>query len=133
MFKSTLRYVDILSNLTVAYNASFHLSIRATPESINIGNEDVIRKRLYKPKQLPLIWKFKTGDTVWLQQTRRSLKRGYPPSWTDEIFMVKRWIPTNLLTYSVYNYHEEVIEGKFYTEELQKLSKKTKCTKLKKC
>jgi len=120
-FKSTLRYIDILEALTLAYNESFHRSIKTSPTSVNLDNEDKIRKLLYRPKQLPLHWQFKTGDTVCL---RRQFKKGYLPSWTDKIFTVKRCIPTDPPTYSVSDYHDEDIEGKFYAEELQKVVKK---------
>ena len=122
-FKSSLRYIDVLSALTHAYNESFHRSIKATPASVNITNEGEIRKRLYTPKKLPLHWKFAVSDKVRLRQARRPFKKGYLPSWTTEIFTVKSCIPTDPPTYQVRDYNGEDIEGKFYAEELQKVIK----------
>jgi hypothetical protein len=123
-FASTLRYIDVLDGLTSAYNESFHRSIKAAPASVTLQNEGTIRSHLYKPKRLPLIWKFKSGETVRLRQARRPFKKGYLPSWTDEIFTVTRCIPTDPPTYAVCDYGGENIEGKFYAEELQKVIKK---------
>jgi len=53
-FKSTLRYIDILEALTLAYNESFHRSIKTSLTSVNLDNEEKIRKLLYLPMQLPL-------------------------------------------------------------------------------
>jgi len=129
-FKSTLHYIYILEALTSAYNESFHRSIKTSPTSGHLDNEDEIRKLLYRPKQLPLHWKFKTGDIVRLRQARHPFKKGYLPSWTDEIFTVKQCIPTNPPTYLVSDYHKEDIDGKFYAEELQKVVKKNDVYKI---
>ena len=122
-YKSSMRYVDILNSLTSAYNDSFHRSIKASPNSVNLDNEDEIRKKLYAPKRLPLRWKFHVGDKVRLCQAKRVFKKGYLPGWTTEIFTIKSRVPTDPPTYEIDDLLGETVQGKFYTDELQKVLK----------
>ena len=123
-FKSTERYIDVLQNFVTAYNASYHRTIKTSPNSVNVNNESEIRSLLYVPKKLPLKWKFDVGDQVRLTQSRRTFRKGYLPQWTTEIFTVNSRIPTDPPTYQIVDYGKEDIIGKFYAEELQKVIKK---------
>ena len=50
-------------------------------------------------------------------------KKGYVEGWTDEIFTVSTRYPTDPATYGVKDYDGEDIKGKFYEQELQKMTK----------
>jgi len=120
---STTRYIDVLDQFVDSYNNTFHRSIKMSPTQVNAQNEDDVRRRLYSPKKLPLKWKYKVGDTVRIKQSRRTFKKGYLPSWTEEIFTIKSLYPSDPPTYILQDYLGEGIKGKFYEEELQVVHK----------
>jgi hypothetical protein len=122
-YKNTNRYLDVLQDLMTAYNRSFHRSIKAAPIDVNFQNENAIRKQLYKPKKLPVRFKFRANDKVRISQSRLPFQKGYLPTWSIEIFNVKECVPTDPATYKIVDYVGDPVEGKFYAEELQKVTK----------
>ena len=68
-------------------------------------------------------FKFKLGDQVHISKSRHTFKKGYLPSWTQEIFTVTKIIPRVPPVYRLQDYDEDKIEGVFYAEELQKVHK----------
>ena len=92
-------------------------------------------KKLYgkswtKPRRK---FKFKLGDQVRISKSRRTFKKGYLPSWTQEIFTVTKIIPrVPPVVYRLQDYAEDEIEGVFYAEELQKAHKSDDIYKIEK-
>ena len=82
--KSTIRYIDVLDDLLHSYN-TFHRTMKMTLSEVNAQNVEEIRARLHRPKS-KLVWKFRVGDQVRNARGEREFKKGYLPSWTDEIF-----------------------------------------------
>ena len=69
---------------------------------------------------------FKLGDQVRIKKSRRTFKKGYLPSLTQEIFTVTKIIPV----YRLRDYaDDDQIESVFYAEELQKVHKSDGITK----
>ena len=66
--------------------------------------------------------KFKLGDQVRISKSRRTFKKSYLPSWTQEIFTITKIIPRVPPVYRLREYAEHEIEGFFYAE-LQKVHK----------
>ena len=122
--RSTLRYVDVLKDLVSSYNNTRHSAIKTSPLRVTIHNEDKIRRRLYKPKKLPLKWRYKVGETVRILQGKRAFKKGYLPNWTEEIFTIDALYPSDPTTYILRDYNGERIKGKFYEAEIQKIDKR---------
>ena len=65
--------------------------------------------------------KFKLGDQVHISKSRCTFKKGYLPSWTQEIFTVTKIIPRVPPVYRLQDYADNEIDGVFYAEELQKV------------
>ena len=130
--KSTLRYVDILQDLMNSYNNTFHRSIKMAPNDVNTFNEHVVFRTLYKPKTLPRKFIFKVGDKVRISEARQPFQKGYLPHWTEEIFTIYKQHRTDPQTYEIKDYNGEVLKGKFYVEELQKVDKKDDIFKVEK-
>ena len=120
--KNTMRYIDVLDDLLHSYNNTFHRTIKMTPSEVNAQNEEEIRARLYRPKS-KLVWKFKVGDQVRIGRGKREFKKGYLPSWTDEIFTIVSRRPSDPPVYKVKDYNGEVLGGNFYAFELQRVIK----------
>ena len=84
-----------------------------------------MRRKLYgnswaKPRRE---LKFKLGDQVCISKSRRSFKKGYLPSWTQEIFTVTKIIPRVPPVYRLRDYADNKIGSMFYAEKLQKVQK----------
>ena len=93
--KNTRVYIDILRDIVQGYNKSYHRSIVQALASVSLLNVGQVRRKLYgnlwtKPRRE---LKFKLGDQVRISKSRRTFKKGYLPSWTQEIFTVAKIIP----------------------------------------
>ena len=118
--KNTRVYIDILQDIEQGYNNSYHRSIGRTPASVR-----QVRRKLYG-----ISWtkhrrelKFNVGDQCRISKSRRTFKKGYLPSWTQEIFTVTKIIPRIPPVYLLRDYADDEIEGVFYAKELQKVHK----------
>ena len=67
--------------------------------------------------------KLKIGDKVRLSKMRRSFSKGYLPGWTEELFVVAKVILGNPPYYKIKDLNNEILEGTFYNNELQKVYK----------
>ena len=106
-------------------NKSYHRSIGQAPASVSLFNVGQVRRKLFsnswtKPRRE---LKFKLGDQVRISKSRRTFKKGYLPSCTQEIFSMTKIIPRVPPVYRLQDYAEDEIEGVFYAEELQKVHK----------
>jgi hypothetical protein len=121
-YKNTTRYVEVLQDLVKSYNDTTHSTIKVAPNDVDEHNESEVRERLLsfsKPRPIQL----KVGDTVRISGARRAFAKGYRDKWTEEIFKIVKIYNTNPVTFGLTDYEGEVIKGKFYTEELQRVVK----------
>lgn len=105
-------------------NNTYHSSIKMTPSEVNAQNESVVRRRLYPSKNLHIKWKYNIGQAVRMKQTKRTFKKGYEASWTEEIFTIHSLYPSDPPTYILKDLAGEVIKGKFYEQEIQPITRK---------
>ena len=119
---NTLRYVDVLPALISSYNDTTHSATGLKPSEVNLSNESLVLKKLYR-KKLPPNYKFAIGDQVRISENRYLFHKGYLPHWTEKIFAIKRRFPTDPATYEIIDYDRQIVKGKFYNEELQKVQK----------
>jgi hypothetical protein len=94
-----------------------------TPAEVTWANQTTVSKRLYGRKGPKKSCKFSPGDRVRLSKAKRTFNKGYLPNWTEELFTVVKCIETRPPVYLVKDDHGEILEGTFYAEELQKVSK----------
>jgi hypothetical protein len=118
------RYIDILPELVASYNSTYHRTIKMPPSEVNAQNESIVRKRLYPSTSPTLKWRYKIGQTVRIKQTKRVFKKGYEPSWTEEIFTISSLFPSDPPTYILKDLAGELIKGKFYEQEIQPITQK---------
>jgi hypothetical protein len=59
-----------------------------------------------------------------MKQTKRVFKKGYEPSWTEEIFVIASLYPSDPPTYILKDLAGEEIKGKFYEQEIQPVTYK---------
>ena len=130
-FKQSYRYLDVLQDLVLSYNNSYHRTIKTSPTQVNKSNEDQIWQTIYgRGKQVPLEkptkFKFKIGDVVRISKAKAIFEKGYTANWTRELFKIYECLPRQPPVYKLIDTHPtkpEIIQGVFYEENLQKVSK----------
>lgn len=121
----TVRYVDVLDDLVWSYNHSYHRSIKTSPASVTQANQEKVWQTLYgQPLTKRKKHSFLAGDRVRMTMAKRPFKKGYLPSWSEELFTVVKQIRSYPTTYKVQDDHGDVLEGSFYDQELQKVADK---------
>ena len=105
-----------------------------TPEqALNTWNESELRERQEQRVQVSKTApKLKVGDFVRLSTVKGTFEKGYLPNWTREIFEIKGIDRQKPIMYTVQDLKGQEIQGRFYTEELQKVSKEINKEKKKK-
>ena len=108
-----------LGELLQLYKAYQH---KNGPNKVSVGDEKRLCQLLYgvDKKQLAS-FKFRLSDIVRISQEKKVFKKGYKAGWSEEIFTVAVRYPMEPPTYAIKDDDGETIEGKFYTQELQKV------------
>jgi hypothetical protein len=120
----TDKWLDYLPKLVNAYNHSIHRSIGRAPISVNRDNEMAIWLKNEDQLKIPTIPKhLKVGDHVRISKVKRTFDKGYLPNWTEEVFVVKKILPTKPIQVKIEDYNGEEIKGSFYLSELQVVEK----------
>ena len=126
-YAKTYRYIDVLQDLIDSYNTTFHSTIKMAPVEVNENNQSQLVHRIYgKNKTIKKIkWKYGVGDTVRISKAGKEylFDKGYEQKWSKEIFSIKSRHPTDPPTYEIEDYTGEIIKGRFYEQELQKVQK----------
>ena len=120
---NTRRYLDVLGDLLHSYNNTRHRSIGMAPVEVGPHNEEEVRDRLYPLKPKSYRWKYDVGDRVRIAMQRRPFRKGYLGDWSEEIFEIVARLPTSPVTYELRDLAGELIKGRFYEPEVQKVTK----------
>jgi hypothetical protein len=117
------QYLAKLPDLVNAYNHRYHSSIRMAPVAVTAANSRIVKRNLYG-KQLPHVpAKLKIGDVVRISLNRNPFAKGYERGWTIEVFTVKQRLRSRPPRYLLQDLMDDDIDGSFYQEELQKVTK----------
>jgi hypothetical protein len=130
--KGTRRYIDELPNFLISYNESKHRTIKMAPSEVNKQNEKLVFKNIYgvctlrdaivKHKNSAKTM-LKTGDKVRKKYDIKAFDKGYYPNWTDQLFTIEKTIKgDNKPYFRVKDYAGNIIQQRFYPEELQKVT-----------
>ena len=117
------KFIEILDDLVKSYNNSYHRTIGTTPTSVNQKNENKIWQRMYSFKNEDIDLKFKVGDKVGITKEKTLFEKGYTPNWLREIFYINKAIPRLPPVYELKDLNNQIIEGHFYEQEIQKIHK----------
>ena len=92
-------------------------------DASKIENESEVWENLFRDdEQAKKSNKFKIGDTVRISRTKGIFEHGFLPNWTEQIYKIHKINRSTPVTYILKNLKDEIIEGGFYKEELQKTS-----------
>jgi hypothetical protein len=115
----------VLQDIVASYNATFHSTIKTSPDRVSIENEKDIRRLIYgrnlKTDKGKIKNLYNVGDSVRASHLDDRFKKGYARGWSNEIFTISRRLTTRPVTYVVKDTTGEEIRGKFYHQELQKV------------
>ena len=117
------KWTYVLQDAVYAYNHSVHRTLGRSPASVTHANAAEIREKVFPHHQAATgKSRFKVGDPVRISKVKSVFEKGYLPNWTEEIFTVasinRKQSP---ITYQLKDYNNEVIEGSFYPQEIQKI------------
>lgn len=120
--QGTYKWINILQDIVQKYNNTRHSTHRLKPSQVNSKNEKKILQTAYSHLKTidPKRAKFKIKDYVRLSKYRQAFSKGYTPNWGNEVFQIRKLNRTNPTTYLLKDQINEVVQGAFYTEELQK-------------
>ncbi len=122
----TYRYLELLPKIIKSYNNSYHSSIRRTPNEVNVQNQEEVWQILYGGlNDLRNTSLLKPGTRVRVSNARKTFKKGYEKSWTEELFTVSRVLNTSPRTYIIKDDAGTELIGSFYKQELQEVGDKT--------
>jgi len=123
--KGNFVYINILQNVVNSYNNTKHSTIGIKPNLVCKKNEDIIWNNVYRPQILEAIeFKFKINDQVLIAKQKQIFEKGIQSGWVREVFHIHQRHIGHPLTYTIRDINNEIIEGKFYTEQLQKVNLK---------
>ena len=109
-------WVNILNDAVVTYNNNIHSTINMTPVDAS-NNPDKVKYYVDSAKATP---KFKVCDYVRNVDKRNIFSKGYISNWNRELFKVNEVLKTHPPTYKIEDINGEIIEDKYYEQELLK-------------
>ena len=109
-------WVNILTDAVITYNNNNHSTINMTPVDAS-NNSDKVKYYVKCTKATP---KFKVGDCVRNADKCNIFSKGYTSNWNRELFKVNEVLKTQPPTYKIEDINGEIIEGKYYEQELLK-------------
>ena len=118
--KNTFRYIEILPKLLKSYNASYHRSIKRSPDSVTKTNQADVYNALYGSEPTSK-FKFDIGDKVRISRSKDVFEKGYVPNWTEEIFTISEKLERSPPVYKIKDLNGEEVQSVFYEQELQKV------------
>ena len=108
--------VTILNDAAITYNNNIHSTINMTP--VDASNNS--HKVKYYVKSTKAIPRLKVGDYVRNADKPNFFSKGYTSNWNRELFKVNEVLKTQPPTYKIEDINGEIIEGKYYVQELLK-------------
>ena len=127
-YKSNYHFVSILPQIVKSYNSGYNRIIKTSPDKVTRENDHLIWERTYlntivdkanKPKR----YKFKVGDHCRVSYERKPFFKSYKETYSEELYVIKKRLKTEPVTYLLEDLKGEEVDGCFYDKELQKVIK----------
>ena len=106
-------YIDELDDIVDEYNNTYCRTIKIKP--VNAKDNTYINFKKEVNDKDP---KFKVGNHVRISKYKNIFAKGYPPNWSEEVFVIKKVKNRALWTYFINDLNGEEIIGTFYEKEL---------------
>jgi len=105
------KWIDVLSQLVVDYNARAHQTIDMRPVDVTPAITEKLLATIYSAIKIANPAKFKVGDPVCVSKYKTVFEKGYTPNWTTEIFKIIKVQCTNPVTYLLEDYRGKSVAG----------------------
>lgn len=118
----TVRYITVLPDMIRAYNNRKHRTLGVAPNEVTLANQSKVWNKQYQKYLLGYRkgkFAYKVGSRVRISKLARQFRKGYLPTYTDEVFTVHDQIATYPVTYKLSDETGNVLVGSFYEPELQ--------------
>ena len=109
-------WVNILNDAVITYTNNIHSTFNISPVDAS-NNPDKVK---YYVNSTKATQKFKVVDYFRNADKRNIFSKGYTFNWNSELFKVNEVIKTQPPTYKLEDINGEIIEGKYYEQELLK-------------
>ena len=116
-------WVNIFNDAVVTYNNNIHSTINMTPVDASNNPNKVKYTFSFKNIKGKLGYaqtKLKVGDYVRIADKRNIFSKGYTSNWKREFLKVNEVLKTQPTTYKIEDINGEIIEGRYYEQELLK-------------
>ena len=111
-------YIDKLDDTVNKYNNTYHSKIKMKPVDVKSNTYIDPSKEINEKDP------FQIGDIVRISKYKNFFAKGYTPSWSEEVFVIKKVKNTVPWTYVINDLNGEEIVRTFYEKELQKTNQK---------
>ena len=112
---SKIVYVNKLDDIVNEYNNTYHRTIKMKPVDVK-DNTYIDLMELLSNDNDP---KFKVGDHVRISKCNNIFAKGYTPSWSEEVFVIKKVKDTVPWSYVINDLNGDEIIVTFYEKKLQ--------------
>lgn len=118
-----------LQDVVDAYNHTYHRSIKMRPIDVTQDRVLEVYNNLYHNAEF---WRgdkshtIKVGDYVRISREKGRYEKGYHWNWSEEIYRVIKIIRHPVAVYELEDLDGDMLKGRFYKEELQKVKKPDK-------
>ena len=121
--RNTTNWIEVMPKILNSINHSVCRSIGMKPIDVNEKNSIALWNKLYSKEQWNKRSKLLPNDTVRAALYKPIFRKGYLPTFTDEIFKVDKVVKGRHAPsyYYLKDNKEEPIEGRFYEQELAKI------------
>ena len=113
------KYIHKLPQFIATLNSRRNSSIDMRPNTVK--NCDFMSFLYSKPLREYKKPKFKIGDRVRISKYDLPFHKGYKPQFTREVFEIVAIATQKQPTYTIKDEQDEIIQGKFYQKELNKV------------
>ena len=112
-------YIDKLDDIVNEYNNTYYRTIKMKPVDVRDNTYIDFEKEVNNKDP-----KFKVGDHVRISKDKNIFAKGYMPSWSEEVFVIKKVKSTVPWTYVINDFNGEEIIGTFMKKNCKRLIKK---------
>ena len=116
---SKIVYIDKLDDIVNKWNKTYHRTIKIKP--VHVKPSMYIAFEEEKNKECPEI---KVGDNVRVSKNKNIFAKGCVPTWSEEVFVIKKVKNTLQWAYFICDSNGEEILGTFFEREFQKTNQK---------
>jgi hypothetical protein len=119
----------VLPDITKAINESVCRVTGMRPIDVNRKNAQDVREKVYgdyiKGKKKPNLL---VGDKVRIALSKKIFDRGFYPNFTDQIYTIVSASRHDPNVYRIKDFDEKVIKGRYYADQLQKVTENKETT-----